>query len=331
MSELPPPPIPSDVDCRDLDGFMLNAERLMASELWALSNGEEFKAAFALWCRAWKQLPAASLPDDDRTLAAFSGAGSRWRKVKEMALRGFVKCSDGRLYHMVLAPEALKAYTSKVAFQRKRETDAERLKKWRQDQRETQTETRSKYKPETESETRFVAEGQGQGQVIIRDKIITSSSASVAGPPSADQPPNAAMIDLDFVKEILATLGKPEGNLVNEIATPPRWRAAGYTPAEIRQAAEIARARQQNVRNLKYLDAIIDGLRADAIPNSSGSKPSAPAADQKPLSEEDWRKRIATWRSSGLSWPTHWGPEPGKPGCLVPARLSEDADRMVTA
>src|SRR5262245_26330048 len=93
----PEPFTTPDIDVRDLDGFMLNAERLMASELFALATGDEFKAAVALWCRAWKQVPAASLPNDDRILAAFSGAGSKWRKVRDMALRGFILCSDGRL------------------------------------------------------------------------------------------------------------------------------------------------------------------------------------------------------------------------------------------
>src|SRR5208283_1716463 len=75
ISILPKPLVPPDLDLRNLHGFMLDAERLMASELWALSTGEEFKAAVGLWCRAWKQIPAGSLPNDEKILAAFSGAG----------------------------------------------------------------------------------------------------------------------------------------------------------------------------------------------------------------------------------------------------------------
>lgn len=113
---MPDPLTPADCDVRHLDCFMLNVDKLMASELWALSTGEEFKAAFALWARAWKQVPAASLPDDDRVLSAFSGAGQRWKKIKEMALRGFVKCSDGRLYHSTLANDALNAWSKTQAY-----------------------------------------------------------------------------------------------------------------------------------------------------------------------------------------------------------------------
>lgn len=101
-------------DLGGLDGFLLRTDKLMASELWALSTGEEFKAAIGLWCRAWTQSPPGSLPDDDRVLAAFSGVGARWKKVKAVALRGFVKCDDGRLYHRVLCEEANRAAAAKI-------------------------------------------------------------------------------------------------------------------------------------------------------------------------------------------------------------------------
>ncbi|MFE1598206.1 DUF1376 domain-containing protein [Methylobacterium sp. ID0610] len=108
-SDLPAPLVPPDTDIGGLSAFLLDVERLFASELWALSTGEEFKAAVALWGRAWQQVPAGSLPNDERLLAAFSGAGARWKKVREVALRGFVLCSDGRLYHRVLCADVMRA------------------------------------------------------------------------------------------------------------------------------------------------------------------------------------------------------------------------------
>ena len=161
MTNLPDPPIPTNTDVRDLDGFMLNVERLMASELVALSSHEEIAAALFLWCRAWKQMPAASLPDDEQVIAAFAKLPlQRFRKLRAKVMRGFVKCSDGRWYHSVLAAEAFSAFMRKRSFHKKREGDAERLRKWRESKRETPPETPN----ETPNETRFVAEGQGQGQ-----------------------------------------------------------------------------------------------------------------------------------------------------------------------
>lgn len=104
------PPVPPDCDLRGLPWMPIDTVRLLDSDLFALATGDEFKAAVALWCKAWQQVPASSLPDDERVLAHLSGAGSRWRKVKDQALRGFVKCTDGRLYHPVIAEKALEAW-----------------------------------------------------------------------------------------------------------------------------------------------------------------------------------------------------------------------------
>ena len=153
------PLVSPEVDCTDLDCFMLNVEKLMASELVALSSHEVVGAALFLWCRAWKQKPTASLPDDDRVNAAFARLPvARFKKLKAEIMRGFVKCDDGRLYHRTLAVEAVAAYARKTAFRDKREKEAERLRKWRLAQGETRLETPT----ETHGETRFVPEGQGR-------------------------------------------------------------------------------------------------------------------------------------------------------------------------
>ncbi|MFZ0692547.1 MAG: DUF1376 domain-containing protein [Alphaproteobacteria bacterium] len=156
---MPAPLVPQEVDLAKLDGFMLDTIRLLGSELWALATGDEFKAAMALWCRAWQQVPAASLPDDDRILASFAGygrGGKAWQRVKSTALRGFIKCSDGRLYHRVLAKDAVKAWREHQEFEAVRAADRERLKRWRQGTRNgdgNRNETVSETLDETPDET----------------------------------------------------------------------------------------------------------------------------------------------------------------------------------
>jgi uncharacterized protein YdaU (DUF1376 family) len=146
---------------------MLNTERLMSSELLALHGNDVLGAALLLWCRAWKQRPAASLPDDDRVLAAFARLPlKRFREIRDAVMRGFVKCSDGRLYHRFLSVEASKAYARKVKFQQSRAADAKRLQEWRNAQRETKDETQN----ETQDETRFVADGNGKDRDRDRDR-----------------------------------------------------------------------------------------------------------------------------------------------------------------
>lgn len=108
---LPEPLTPADCDLRGMPFMPLEVSRLMESDLFALSTGDEFKAAIALWCRSWTQLPAASLPTDDRLLCRLAGLGlADWLEVKDMALRGFVECGDGRIYHPVIAVKALEAW-----------------------------------------------------------------------------------------------------------------------------------------------------------------------------------------------------------------------------
>ena len=110
MVETIAPLVPPDVDLRRRADMPLDVETLLDSDMFALASGEAFRAAVALWCRSWHQVPAASLPDNDKVLAMLSMAGSRWRQVRTMALRGWVKASDGRLYHPVVARKAVEAW-----------------------------------------------------------------------------------------------------------------------------------------------------------------------------------------------------------------------------
>lgn len=125
------PLVPEDVDLRGLPWMRLDTSRLLDSDLFALSTGDEFKAAVALWCKSWAQAPAGSLPKDERILAHLSGAGSKWKRVRDMALRGWVECSDGRLYHAVVAEQALAAWEERLAFREKIEGQNTRQQKLR--------------------------------------------------------------------------------------------------------------------------------------------------------------------------------------------------------
>lgn len=156
--DLPPPLVPAEVDLRGLPSFMLNVERLLGSELWALtrSEPEAFRGATALWARAWQQVPAASLPNDDAILAAFAElTPTRFKKLRPLVTRGFTLCSDGRLYHHVLAADAIRAWGHKQKHQARRETDRARLERWRANRKMNDGETRDETPPETGDETRF--------------------------------------------------------------------------------------------------------------------------------------------------------------------------------
>lgn len=123
MTDLPEPLTPPDCDLRGMPYMPFDLVRLFDSDLYALSTGDEFKAAFTLWGKSFYQIPAGSLPADDRLLEHLSGA-RKWKAVRDMALRGWVKCSDGRLYHQTVAEKVLEAWASRLA--RRERTEAAR-------------------------------------------------------------------------------------------------------------------------------------------------------------------------------------------------------------
>ena len=133
---LQPPLTPLNCSLRGLPFMPLDTERLLDSDMMALATGEEFKTALRLWCKSWNQEPAASLPDDDRILAHLAGKDlAAWRKVRDMALRGFLKCSDGRLYHPVIAEKAIEAMRRREEHQAAKEGDNDRKREEREDRK----------------------------------------------------------------------------------------------------------------------------------------------------------------------------------------------------
>ncbi|MFZ1680627.1 MAG: DUF1376 domain-containing protein [Rhizobiaceae bacterium] len=326
MSDLPEPLTPPDCDVRSLEGFDLNVERLMSSELVALATGEEFKAAIMLWCRSWKQVPAASLPDDDRILASFAGLSlMKWRKVRAMALRGFVKCLDGRLYHPVLAVLAIKGAENRRRFLAKREMDAERLREWRSSQKGNVKETSS----ETSSETRFVASVPVLVPVPKKEPLTPSPSSEperAAAPPSpvrdkSDRERLAALVATAIgVQKIGDLPPNLAGNLMAEVDS-MLAQNCDFT-ADIATALAI-RPDGKWPGNPRYWTKAALGNRDRRLANPAAAGHGKAANLHR--SERD--KRLRSWLKTG-QWAASWGPQPGEPGCCLTAdEISEAQSR----
>ncbi len=116
MNTTKQPMTPHDCDLRDFQFMPLDVRRLLTSETWVTGNADEKCAAMNLWLESWHQVPAASIPNNDKMLAHLSGSGSKWPKVKEHVLRGWCDGGDGRLYHHVVAEKALEAWEKKKSF-----------------------------------------------------------------------------------------------------------------------------------------------------------------------------------------------------------------------
>ena len=113
-TDLPAPLTPPTADLRQFAWMPLDLNRLFKSDTWLLSSGEELKCALKLWGEAWMQVPAGSLPNNERILAALAGAGRRWQRVRNLVMRGWVLCRDNRWYHPVVAEKVVHSLTLKA-------------------------------------------------------------------------------------------------------------------------------------------------------------------------------------------------------------------------
>lgn len=332
---LPDPPIGPEVDCTDLDSFMLNTERLLGSELVAVSSHAIIGAAVLLWCRAWKQRPAASLPDDERVLAGFAGMQlARFRKVRDKVLRGFVKCSDGRLYHPVLAAEAAVAYHKMKIF--RTQLESKKIKK-----------------------TAMRAAKKARKSAIPGESVPGTDSGHTGTLPPPPPPPAAPLL-LPPQTPLITTPHHPPTPTTTSRAPDG---AAGGGGRDFAFEGTIIRLAQLQfdrwkaryhaipdlVAELEAFDAklVDEGLGGKWFARVAGwlnakhqafaAKPggtSRPGADfvastavYAPESPQHWRDRLRVWfdRQQGSpdpdSWPDTWGPPLGDPDCRVPAEV----------
>ena len=248
MTEAPNPMTPLECDLHDYPWMPLDVTRLFASETWVLGSAEEKVAALSLWARSWHQVPAGSLPDNDRMLSHLSDAGARWSKVKVHAMRGWVKCSDGRLYHPVVCEKANESWQSKLA-QRAR-TDAARKAKADRKHSVTADPQTPKTPPVTEHLTMSVTEPVTEP---VTDIVTSSTGKERKGDKkerksselrSGDEPPPLPDARAELWQVGLGLLGRMTGKppkacrtLLGQLLRPMRDDCAGLL-AVLREAEE---------------------------------------------------------------------------------------------
>lgn len=136
-SNCPQPLTPPDCDLRGFDWMPLYGGSFFSSSTYsaaALRNPRAGLAAVKLWWVSWHQVPAASLPNDDAELAFKADFGldvAAWLECKDIALRGFVLCSDGRLYHTTLSKIACDKWQRRQRKSERSEAEAARLRAYR--------------------------------------------------------------------------------------------------------------------------------------------------------------------------------------------------------
>jgi hypothetical protein len=325
---LPEPLTPADLDLRDFTYMPLEVLRLRDSDIVVLATGDEFRAAVMLWCASWHQVPAASIPMDERLLANLAGYGrdvEGWQVVRDAALRGFVECSDGRLYHPVIAEKAIEAGNKRrnQRVQTAAATEA-RLKKLQASGKPDSSdmadcggerdEPRNETRHDAVEPQRNVHQGKGrerrgrEGKGIEKRERDPPPNVS-GGSASAPEPP-ATPMTLEF------TLSDAD------IAAS---RGLGMDDAAIN--GELGKFIALNMRDkVKRGDWSASWVlwchrwkeRANA---GSPTKARATPADQHSPSDQTWEAAAKLFAMSASKWSSQLGPEPGMIGCRCPPEI----------
>ncbi len=315
---LPAPLVPPEVDLSGYEFMPLFGDRLRASDTNGRATDAEFRAAVHLWWSAWKQIPAASLPNDDVILCKLADLGREikaWRKVKAVAMAHFILCSDGRLYHPFLAGEALKAWNARVKAREKARIANE--KRWGKkpsnggaqpvdntsphdptatanaSQEESHGDKNASHK-ESPEESQEDRKGQDRTGQNYNNRFPGDGNIS-APPPPAKAVPEDVKVNPAALARIVAEAAR--AGIVNPAEDPivARWIRNGATPTQVVNAcAEACQTyRAPKPMTSAYVDPIIERLMGE-------DRKARAVAEARVQATKDQVAEQATWHSTPM-------------------------------
>jgi hypothetical protein len=323
MTDLPEPLTPPECDLRDFGFMPIEVARLRHSKAWLHARRDPELGFYMmnLWMASWHEKPAASLEDDDDVLADLAMCEPRrWPKVREKVLRGWVKCSDGRLYHPVVAEKVAEAWERKKA-QRQRTEAAREARRQKPKPTVTEIVTHSVTENATDNVTNTVTASKGQGQ---------GEKKEAAQPLGKVEVPR----DLDVLEAALrAAAGLTEESAPGLFDLSPIIGLLDRGAVLDRDILPVLRAKSKAGklgRSWKFYVPAIEEAMQGAKAHSNGASPST-KRQRLPGTPEDWPVRIQhppeavekLWLS-GAWFLEAWGPRPGEQFCEVPQRFVDE-------
>lgn len=342
--QLPAPLVDPDVDLKDFPFTPMFRSRLFGSSFHAKASDGGWRAGVTLWLKSWDQTPAGSLPDDDVDLCRLAELGrdlKSWSKIKKEGLWGWIKCSDGRLYHKTVAEGVNEAWRTKL--EQRWRTECGKLKKaaqragtvvalpaftdWleRRCPKPVPRDT-SGTGPGTDDHCPDVVpretaskgrEGKGREGIIDED-----DGAREADP--------AVLLIQAFDAARVAVLGQEQARpwpFASDISTARKWLEAGADAELVRFISEVEhkKMREQPTRWPRALGGIErQVLNAIAVRKSktaiAGTPPAPKIQAVETFDDERWRTNLRRLKEHGV-WPNDIGPKPGFRNCRVPAHL----------
>ncbi len=331
--ELPAPLTPPDCDLRDFPFMPLDVVRLRDSDLAGHENPEVFRTAVLSWCVSWHQVPAGSLPDDDTKLARLFGFGrdlDGWKAVRHSlgGLYGWIRCSDGRLYHPIVAEKAAEAWDRRKRNKSRTRAATEARRGNRDDERNVERDERRNEDRNDPSDDRSdvaVTVHQGQDRTGQRDRTQKTGQHSTATAARRDEDRNEdreqvgfkvdqsdpALIVIQAFDQALVDVWGPERRrpfpVGSDIVYARRWFAAGYKPEDLyrlflaRQQARKAKDRDP-IGSLAFLENAVTELGgASTAPAAAGQAQVrflSPEAELR--ARKDWFNRdLAAHKATG--------------------------------
>lgn len=308
-----------DLDVRCLPYMPLQIEQLRKSKAWLRCRRRPELGFYLmnLWMRAWHEVPAGSIEDDDDVLAdAAMCSPEKWGEFRPLLLEGW-EVRDGRVYHRTVTELATEAF-GKLRKNQKRTEAAREAAQKAADKKRAPIVTESVTETVTASVTEVVTGPEGKGREENKD----SSSSPPDGATKIDVPlQSKKSLQDEFDKTFWPAYPR---KVDKKDALKAFMKARSVAPLVTIMAGLRVYVLEVQGKEAQFVRHAARWLNAESWTNG----PAAPGEAPAPVDDHGWGRRLRYARSEHKWSTSRWGPAPGKPDCSVPSHLLQPGDGL---